>query len=358
MTADTVGGVWTYALELTKVLAQYGVRVSLVTMGRHLDYDQRAESRKLDNLIVFESDFKLEWMDDPWYDVQRSGEWLLELEGYLKPDAVHLNGYSHAAMPFHAPVVVVAHSCCISWWGAVRGLCATLPEKWSEYIRHVRAGLRHADYVVAPSRAMLDMLQRCYGYVPRARVIPNARHTELFTPTRKEQFIFSAGRLWDEAKNIAPLARIAPGLPTGWSVFVAGDTTPPHGTTPISLVNTYPLSRLSPQGIARWMNRAAIYALPARYEPFGLSVLEAAHAGCALVLGDIPSLRENWDGAALFVRPGDDAALLNALRTLADDSQLRTTYSERARERAAHFSPERMGNAYLTLYRELQHKTV
>ncbi len=33
--------------------------------------------------------------------------------------------------------------------------------------------------------------------------------------------------------------------------------------------------------------------LPARYEPFGLSVLEAALSGCALVLGDIPSLRES-----------------------------------------------------------------
>ena len=35
--------------------------------------------------------------------------------------------------------------------------------------------------------------------------------------------------------------------------------------------------------------------LPARYEPFGLSILEAALSGCALVLGDLPSLRELWD---------------------------------------------------------------
>ena len=35
------------------------------------------------------------------------------------------------------------------------------------------------------------------------------------------------------------------------------------------------------------INTASIYALPARYEPFGLSILEAALSGCALVLGDI-----------------------------------------------------------------------
>ena len=44
------------------------------------------------------------------------------------------------------------------------------------------------------------------------------------------------------------------------------------------------------------MARASIYALPARYEPFGLSILEAALSGAALVLGDIPSLREVWGG--------------------------------------------------------------
>ena len=64
------------------------------------------------------------------------------------------------------------------------------------------------------------------------------------------------------------------------------------------------LGRLSAGELADWYARAAIYALPARYEPFGLSALEAALSGCALVLGDIPSLREIWGDAALFVPPG------------------------------------------------------
>ena len=50
---------------------------------------------------------------------------------------------------------------------------------------------------------------------------------------------------------------------------------------------------LSGEDIRPWFARAGIYALPAVYEPFGLSVLEAALSGCALVLGDIPSLARN-----------------------------------------------------------------
>ena len=34
MTADTIGGVWSYALELAQGLARHGVEVALATMGR------------------------------------------------------------------------------------------------------------------------------------------------------------------------------------------------------------------------------------------------------------------------------------------------------------------------------------
>ncbi len=68
--------------------------------------------------------------------------------------------------------------------------------------------------------------------------------------------------------------------------------------------------------MAGWLGRASIFALPARYEPFGLLPLEAALSGCALVLGDIPSLREVWGDAAWFVPPDDRDALTAAIGSL------------------------------------------
>src|SRR5262249_58528859 len=68
---------------------------------------------------------------------------------------------------------------------------------------------------------------------------------------------------------------------------------------------------------------ASIYAAPARYEPFGLTILEAALSGCALVLGDIPSLRELWEDAAVFVPRDDDAALETCLRDLIRHPEMR-----------------------------------
>jgi glycosyltransferase involved in cell wall biosynthesis len=113
------------------------------------------------------------------------------------------------------------------------------------------------------------------------------------------------------------------------------------------------LGRLSAAAIRHRYRRASIYALPARYEPFGLSVLEAAAAGCALVLGDIASLRENWCGAAAFVAPDDHAALASTLRRLIADRDERIDLGHRAAARAQMFSAARMANAYSQLYRSL-----
>ena len=103
--------------------------------------------------------------------------------------------------------------------------------------------------------------------------------------------------------------------------------------------------------MAGWLGRAAIFALPARYEPFGLAVLEAAMSECALVLGDIPSLRELWQDAALFADPDDDEGLEAALRRLIDDPALRRALGAAAAHRARRFSMTDMTEKYLAVYR-------
>ena len=96
-----------------------------------------------------------------------------------------------------------------------------------------------------------------------------------------------------------------------------------------------------------------IFAAPAVYEPFGLSVLEAAACGGALVLGDIPSLRELWQGAALFVAPRDQDALSDALQRLARDHQLRAKMRRAALMRARRYSLDAMVEAYRALHRAM-----
>jgi glycogen synthase len=348
MTVDTIGGVWTYAIDLAGALCHSGTEIMLASMGRSPTEEQRHQAAAIPSLKLCESSFKLEWMEDPWEDVSRAGDWLLELEDHFQPDVVHLNGYTHAALPWKSPVVVVAHSCVLSWWRAVKGERA--PASWDRYQACVEAGLHAADLVIAPSRAIAEALREIYGEPGRLEVIPNGRNPALFKPGDKGCFVFSAGRLWDEAKNIAELGDIAPGLP--WPVYVAGDVT--SGSKPAAaLRNLRSVGKLSSTDLAGWLARAPIFASPARYEPFGLTVLEAALSGCALVLGDIPTLREIWDGAAWFVRPEDRNGLRSALNRLIAEPETRVELAARSRQRALRYRLDETSCAYMNAYSKL-----
>ncbi len=348
MTVDSFGGVWTYAMELSRALGGYGTKVVLAAMGAPLTPHQERETRNAANLTLFCSTFKLEWMRDPWEDVRRAGEWLLRIEREFQPDIVHLNGYVHGALPWHAPVLTVAHSCVYSWWTAVRG--APVPECWDRYRNEVSRGVQAAGLVVAPSSAMMDSIEYYYGPVRCARVIPNGIGVHVYAPAPKEPFILSAGRLWDEAKNIGAMGKVAPHLP--WPVYVAGDDRHPEGGS-ARIEGVRCLGRLAPSDLARWYARASIYALPARYEPFGLTPVEAGLSGCALVLGDIASLREIWGDAAVFVPPEDERATGDAIKELIFDDGYRKTMADLALQRSRQFSLERMADEYLDAYNRM-----
>ena len=343
MTGDTVGGVWTYTMELAEALGADGIHVVLAALGGAPSDAQRDEAARIPNLELLASDFKLEWMDDPWRDVAESGNWLLDLEEQYAPDLVHLNSFGHGALDWQTPVVVTAHSCVLSWWQAVKGCDA--PESWDRYRATVTQSLGAADLVTAPSRAMAAAVAHHYG-IDECRVIGNGRCASRFRRAVKEPFIFTAGRLWDDAKNVAAVAKAAPSV--GWPVYCAG----PTGQRP-SNTNATMLGHLAPDALADWYSRAAIYALPARYEPFGLSALEAAHSGCALVLGDIASLREVWGEAATFVPPGDTEALANAINQLIADRERRESMASAAWQHALQYTPRRMAAAYLEAYESI-----
>lgn len=353
MTTDTVGGVLTYTAELVRALAS-DADVVLATMGEPLRDDQRAWLRAAGAQGVHDGGFALEWMPGCADQVEAAGRWLLELEARVRPDLVHLNGYAHGALPWSVPRVVVGHSCVLSWWRAVHGVPA--PPAWDGYRAAVADGLRAADAVVAPTQAMLAALADLYGEWPgEAIVIHNGSSAAPSPdPSPKAPFVLGAGRLWDRAKNLVALDRAAQGL--AWPVLVAGRLEAPDGVpTPIRSVRA--LGELTASELASVRRRAAVFAAPAFYEPFGLAILEAARDACALVLGDIPSLRELWDGAARFVEPHDHRTLHAVLSELTRDAAQREQLAGAARRRAQRLGTEAMGAGYRELYTRLRSRT-
>ena len=341
MTADCVGGVWTYALELVSGLAAAGDEVFLAVMGGDLAPDQQRQLEQAPVAGWEARPLRLEWMPDPAEDLAAAGDWLVQLAEQYQPDIVHLNQFSFAVLPWRRPTLVVAHSDVVSWWRAVHG--RDPDDAWASYRQRVAAGLSAADLVVAPTAAMLDDLRAAYPVSFRSAVVANGRRL----PRRahgKQPLIAAAGRMWDEATNVSVAVRACDGLP--WQCAVAGPADDAETGAQF-------LGRLAGEETTDLLARASIFVAPAYYEPFGLAVLEAGLLGCALVVGDIPTLREVWSDAATFVAPDDEAALRREVVRLIDDPVLLRRRQDDAVRRAARFGPDEMVAAYRQCYAEL-----
>ena len=167
---------------------------------------------------------------------------------------------------------------------------------------------------------------------------------------RRRTTILTAGRLWDEGKNLACLDAAAALLEH--PIRAAGPITGPNGAS-VTLNHLTLLGSLDKPAMAREYGSAAIFVSMALYEPFGLAVLEAAQAGCVLVLSDIPTFRELWQDIAVFLDPDQPDALADVLNALMRDPKRRAHLGRLAQARAARFSVERMVEATSNLHHAL-----
>lgn len=354
VTADTVGGVWTYTRELVTGLARRGVRVTLVSLGEIPGPQQISWMDGLKGLDFRPTAFKLEWMQEAEDDIDASMEFLASVVSETKPDVVHLNQYAYGALKVDVPKVVVAHSDVVSWWVAVHG---EEPREtgWSRWYRNtVTDGLAGATTVVAPSKWMMEQIGRHYVRPTQSAVVYNGRNPGLFNPhATKEDLVASVGRLWDRAKQVTLLSEYDQKVP----IFIAGSEKHPDDV----MVDAYPAHgkrrRVHFQGVlsegqmSSLLGRASMYAATSRYEPFGLAPLEAALSRCAIVANDVPTFREIWGESAIYFRTNDALDLASTIEKLNKDRELRLTYANLAYNRARQrYTAERMVDDYISLY--------
>jgi glycogen(starch) synthase len=357
VTSDTLSGVWTYTRELVSGLTNRGHRVTLVSFGEIPFPQQTAWMDSLQGLEYHPTAFRLDWMDDGERAFADSSAYLLELCREVKPDLLHFNQLCYGALAIDIPRVVVAHGDMVSWWKAVHG---HEPEssRWMRSHRHViTRGLAEANAVVAPTNSMLETIRASYLHPANAQVIPNGRNPLYFNPyVGKEDFVLAVGRIWDLGKQVSLLTHCKHPVP----VCIVGSEAPPRSSkVPIRAdvklaLDNVSISFKGPQSEAQLRSlysRAAIYAATSRYDPTGISALEAALSRCAIVANDIPAFREVWQEDAVYFRHNDANSLAETIQKLSQDKALCRTYANRAYQRAReHFSAKRMVDQYTQLY--------
>jgi glycosyltransferase involved in cell wall biosynthesis len=346
MTADALGGVWTYSLDLAEGLGRAGVATSLAVMGPSPSRDQLDQARAIPGLAVIDTGLPLDWLAAEPAEVRAAGAAVSALARALGADLVHLNSPALAAGGgFPAPVAGVCHSCTATWWSAVKQ--GPMPEDFRWRAQMVHDGMLACDVLIAPTSGFAALTAAVYQ-TPRPLVVYNGRKPAAAQGIRREPIVFTCGRLWDEGKNVAVLDAAAALL--GAPLMAAGPLQGPAGEL-VRLRHARALGSSPAQEVARWLARSPIFASAARYEPFGLGVLEAAQAGCALVLSDIPTFRELWDGAALFAPADSPEAFAAMFRRLLDHPAEAEWLGHLARMRAGLFSVEAMAAGVLEVYR-------
>lgn len=356
MTTDTVGGVWHYSIDLVSALLEEEIEVLLLAMGPMPSTGQQEEVKKhqKSGLSFFYKPYKLEWMEEPWEEVSQAGSWMKEIVDKEKPDLIHFNNFGQVDLGWEIPVVLVAHSCVVSWWQSVKK--TPLPTQYQFYFERVKKAFQKADSIIFPSYSLLEDCRKIYGNIDDPVVIYNGLHfsrgkfwseAENYS---KRSHLFSMGRLWDEAKNVDLLLRAAPYI--AGNIYIAGEKEKDYPCPK----NVHFLGRLNRNQVFHWLKISGIYVLPVKYEPFGLSFLEAASCRCALVGGDIPSLREIWGESMSYVDPGNFQDLAQQCNKLLMDGQYLRQKKEEAYQKAKNYSLKKKKQNYVQVYRKLMIK--
>lgn len=349
ITADAVGGVWQYSTDLARGLSGLGIETLLVLLGPGPSEAQRAGAAAIPGLKLVETGLALDWLANDASAIRVAARVIREIAHVEGVDIVHLNTPALAAeVAFDLPVVAGQHSCVATWWAAVHG--TPLPDDFAWRTALVGKGLHSADIVVTPTDAFGRITQATYGLSERPRTVYNGRSPLTGEQGAPHDFVFTAGRLWDEGKNLKVIDAAAGRLSV--PTRAAGSVNGPNGAS-VVFDNIHCLGKLDEAELAGWLSARPVFVSTALYEPFGLAVLEAAAAGCTLILSDIPTFRELWDDVAIFVNPRDEVELLDAISAIVGDDFERAVMGRAAHDRAQRFTPDAMAAQVAAIYRSL-----
>ncbi len=254
------------------------------------------------------------------------------------------------------------------WWHRASEweASATVQRRMRIMVRH---SVRHAERVFAVSNAAAEDIARTLA-VPRSRIdvtphgvrvpsgAPSVSEAEL-----RERLQLGAARVVlcvaqkRPYKNLHSLVRAAadldqdvvlvlPGSPTAYEAELRALA----GELGVGDRVRFP-DWLSEDELERLYSLSDAFVLPSLIEGFGMPVLEAMARGVPVACSNVSALPEVAGDAALLFDPDRQEEVTSAVRRLLEDRKLAEQLIIRGRERAAHFTWKRTGEASLNAYR-------
>jgi glycosyltransferase involved in cell wall biosynthesis len=149
-------------------------------------------------------------------------------------------------------------------------------------------------------------------------------------------------------------------LSTDWTLTLAGATTGFGAGRIVQRIENSPARArievtgyISTEALDRLYAQASVFAFPSLAEGFGMPLLDAMTRGVPVVTSNTSALPEVAGDAAILVNPYDTEEIAGALRTLANDPNLRETLVERGKKRVETFTWKAAVEKTFAVYREL-----
>jgi glycogen synthase len=360
ITSSADPDIWQYTTTLSSELAsRHGVDVMLLILGSLPSVEQLAmlpefQALSSGGIEIDHLDVPHESDGAPASAYAEAREEILRITLRWRAHLLHANEHYLGEIGTSGmPVIVVSHRDLCGRRASVDGESPPLVD--ATYVQLIQQGLASAACVVAPSTFAADSLSRWLDYRGVVRVIPyGVTEHPPGAPVPRTVDVVMAGRLWDPATNVACFQSAAFRLRDRTFAAIGGLSR--TGAENITLQNdrVQYVGMLNDIARRRFFESARLFVSPAVYDPSGLEVIEAALAGCCLVLSDVASYRAVWEDSAIYFDPRDPAVLRERIRELTDDAEVRQALAGFARERAEMlYGSERMGSAYHSTYQRL-----
>lgn len=246
-----------------------------------------------------------------------------------------------------------------------------LIHSYDHVIKIQQDAYRVADYVVLLSNSFIPDYINIY-HIPNQRKVgaisnPLSFHTDISDDIlkEKEHTILIVARLEEKQKNIKAALRIWKKVETtqetDWKLLLAGYG--PDETEILRYANKLQLKRFSfvgridkPEALYK---KASVFMMTSNYEGFGMTLTEALQYGCIPIafntyraVKDI--IQDGHNG--YLIPPADEKDYARKIISLIQDEKLRSALMQNAKNSAARFQIETIGQQWLHLFKSLSNE--
>jgi glycosyltransferase involved in cell wall biosynthesis len=233
------------------------------------------------------------------------------------------------------------------------------PDFRARFTEQARDAASRVAAVITVSEFTRQQVIACLGVAPnRVHVVHHGTRNLPRLESKPEKVILSVGAV-QKRKNIARLVEAFETVGADWRLVLAGSAgygaeqilariALSPATDRISVVGY-----VSPEDLAAWYARSAIFAFPSLDEGFGMPILEAMAADVPVLTSNRSALPEVAGDAALLVDPESVDSIARGLRDLTQNEDLRRDLAGRGKLRAQEFTWEKAVRATWDVYRQV-----